>query len=79
MEACLEGIPSIHFYNVGPTRLLAYKGKITAGDIRLADHDECLWVDLQDLREVRLAPADVPFHISFEGKQINCLKVYLLI
>ncbi len=24
-------------------------------------HEECLWFDLQDLREVRLAPADVSF------------------
>ncbi len=41
--------------------MLAYKGKIAGGDIKLMDHEEHAWLDLQDLREVRLAPADVPF------------------
>ncbi len=52
---------NIHYYDEVAIRLLAYKGKITGGDIKLVDHEECAWVDLQDLREVELAPADVPF------------------
>ncbi len=52
---------NIHFYDEGTIRLLAYKGKIIGGNIKLADHEECAWVDLQGLRKVELAPADIPF------------------
>ncbi len=65
---------NIHFYDEGAIRLLAYKGKITGGDIKLVDHEECAWVDLQDLREVELAPADVPFvEMLVDGTNI-CIR-----
>lgn len=52
---------NIHRYNEGAVRLLAYKGKISGGAIQLTDHDEYAWVELQELKKVKLAPADVPF------------------
>lgn len=52
---------NIHYYEQGPIRLLAYKGKITGGEIKLTDHDEYAWINLQELKNVKLAPADVPF------------------
>ncbi len=29
--------------------------------MKLADHEKYIWVDLQDLRKIELAPADIPF------------------
>jgi 8-oxo-dGTP diphosphatase len=52
---------NIHFYDEGPIRLLAYKGKITGGEIKLTDHEEYAWINLLDLKKVKLAPADIPF------------------
>ncbi len=52
---------NIHFYDELAIRLLAYKGRIIGGDITLVDYEEYIWVDLQDLRKVKLAPVDVSF------------------
>lgn len=52
---------NIHFYDEGPIRLLAFKGKITGGEIKLTDHEEYVWIDLHNLKKVKLAPADIPF------------------
>lgn len=52
---------SIHCYEQGAIRLLAYKGRITEGEIKLTDHDEYAWINLQELKDVKLAPADIPF------------------
>lgn len=52
---------SVHLYDEVAIRLLAFKGKITGGDIKLADHEEYAWVDLDDLKKVNLAPADITF------------------
>ena len=52
---------NIHLYDEVAIRLLAFKGKITGGDIKLADHEEYAWIDLDDLKKVNLAPADIPF------------------
>ncbi|MCR3921848.1 MAG: (deoxy)nucleoside triphosphate pyrophosphohydrolase [Firmicutes bacterium] len=52
---------NIHFYDAGPIRLLAFKGKITGGEIKLVDHDEYVWIDLYLLKKIQLAPADIPF------------------
>lgn len=52
---------NIHFYDRGPIRLMAFTGKIVAGEIKLVDHDEYLWIGLDDVKNIRLAPADIPF------------------
>ena len=51
---------NVHFYDEVAIRLLAFKGKISGGNIKLADHEEYAWIDLDDLKKVNLAPADVP-------------------
>lgn len=51
---------SIYHYEQGPIRLIAYKGKITSGEIRLADHDQYEWLNIQGLKNANLAPADIP-------------------
>ncbi len=51
---------NIHFYDRGAIRLLAFKGKITGGEIKLVDHDAYVWIDLHDIKNVKLAPADIP-------------------
>lgn len=58
---------NIHCYEQGPIRLLAYKGRITGGEIMLTDHDEYVWINLQELKQVKLAPADIPFIELLEG------------
>ncbi|EEG79129.1 (deoxy)nucleoside triphosphate pyrophosphohydrolase [Dethiobacter alkaliphilus] len=52
---------NVHFYQEGPIKLLAYKCSVKAGDIKLTDHDRYVWINVEDLNKVRLAPADVPF------------------
>ena len=53
---------NIHRYSGQDTiRLLAFKGRIVDGEIRLVDHDSFMWVDSQDLKKLKLAPADIPF------------------
>lgn len=52
---------SIHNYERGPIRLIAYKGKILDGSIQLIDHDEVQWVNPLKLNGINLAPADIPF------------------
>lgn len=51
----------IHEYEEGPIRLVAYKGKIVGGEIKLKDHDHYLWLSPRDLEKENLAPADVFF------------------
>jgi 8-oxo-dGTP diphosphatase len=41
-------------------RLLAFKGRIISGEINLKDHDQYKWVSIKELKEVKLAPADIP-------------------
>lgn len=41
-------------------RLIAFKGEISRGKIRLKDHDEYMWISKHKLAEVKLAPADIP-------------------
>lgn len=52
---------SIHRYEQGPIRLIAYKGKIASGEIKLTDHDQYAWLTIQSIKNTNLAPADVPF------------------
>lgn len=53
---------NIHHYDPESTiRLLAYKGIITKGEIELMDHEQYRWVNIKDLKNIRLAPADISF------------------
>jgi 8-oxo-dGTP diphosphatase len=50
-----------HDYGTVRIKLIAYLAKYSTGEIRLADHDEYRWVNREELREYKWAPADVPF------------------
>ncbi len=52
---------NIHEYDEGAIRLLAYSGTIVGGEVALKDHEECRWVERRDLKDMKLAPADIPF------------------
>jgi 8-oxo-dGTP diphosphatase len=51
---------TIHTYETGAIRLLAYRATILSGALRLHVHDEYRWVSVADLTQFKLLPADVP-------------------
>jgi len=51
---------SIHTYETGAIRLLAYRATILSGSLRLHVHDEYQWVSVAKLTQYKLLPADVP-------------------
>lgn len=50
----------IHNYGDFTITLKAYSCTFVNGEITLTDHDEVLWVNVNDLPSYQLAPADVP-------------------
>lgn len=50
-----------HFYGAVHIQLIAYQAKHTAGEIRLADHDQYEWVQVKQLMNYEFAPADIKF------------------
>ncbi|ACU04618.1 (deoxy)nucleoside triphosphate pyrophosphohydrolase [Pedobacter heparinus] len=50
----------IHNYGNFTITLKAYSCTFVSGEIILTDHDEVLWVNVDDLPSYHLAPADVP-------------------
>jgi 8-oxo-dGTP diphosphatase len=51
---------SIHTYETGAIRLLAYPATILSGSLQLHVHDEYQWVSVAELLNFKLLPADVP-------------------
>lgn len=51
---------NVHYYGDFAIRLIAYRAKVTGGEIKLSDHEEYLWVEAGELAKVNLAPADIP-------------------
>lgn len=52
---------NIHSYEKMTVRLIAFIAEIEKGKIVLKDHDMFQWVEVKELRDYPLAPADVPF------------------
>ncbi|WP_316811651.1 (deoxy)nucleoside triphosphate pyrophosphohydrolase [Pedobacter heparinus] len=50
----------IHDYGDFVIELKAYSCSFVEGQLTLTDHDEVLWVNVNDLLSYPLAPADVP-------------------
>lgn len=50
-----------HCYGKTLIRLIAYKARYISGTIRLIDHDEVRWIEVQELSNFTFAPADVKF------------------
>ena len=55
---------SIYEYSMGSIRLLAYLVDIVGGNINLCVHDDYNWVDINDLLEYNLLPADITIAIK---------------
>jgi 8-oxo-dGTP diphosphatase len=50
-----------HYYDTVHIRLIAYKATFVSGTIKLVDHDEYRWVQLNELADYIFAPADIKF------------------
>ncbi len=50
-----------HSYSDKNIVLIAYFAELISGDMRLKDHQQVKWVDIDDLNEYELSPADIPF------------------
>ena len=61
---------SVFFYPGGTIRLLAYRTKIVAGELKLHVHDQIAWVTPADLLQYDLLPADVPIAEKLRGDTI---------
>jgi len=51
---------SIFDYGDKRIRLLAYKVKHVSGEFQLIDHDEIRWLPIEELDNLKWAPADLP-------------------
>jgi len=51
---------SIFEYATGTIRLLAYRAEIISGELCLNVHDDYHWVNVLDLEQYKLLPADKP-------------------
>jgi len=50
---------NIHHYERGSINLIAFKARILSGDIKLVDHEEYIWIGIDQLNNYKLAPADI--------------------
>lgn len=50
----------IHEYEKLTIELIAYKCEFIEGEFELTDHDKYEWLDLKQMIDKKLAPADVP-------------------
>lgn len=51
---------SLYEYPGKQIKLLGYKVKWLSGDFQLKDHDQIIWVTLDQICDYKLAPADIP-------------------
>lgn len=50
-------------YDYGDNKIVSLKGYtaiIKSGNINLSDHDEYRWVTLEEIKDYKIAPADIP-------------------
>lgn len=52
---------NIYYYEKANIRLIAFKAKILGGNIKLIDHDEYAWAEINSLKNFEFAPADINF------------------
>ena len=51
---------NIHFYENISIELIAYNCQFLESNYQLVDHDAYEWLDINDLNNYKLAPADIP-------------------
>lgn len=59
---------SLYRYEAGEIRLLGYKAKWVAGDIKTTVHSEIRWIGQDELGDYDFAPADLPFVEKLGGE-----------
>ena len=59
---------SVYDYGEKVVRLLGYEVEHTAGDFELLDHDELRWLEIDQLADVKWAPADIPLVEQYEAR-----------
>ncbi len=62
---------SIFEYATGTIRLLAYRTEIISGELCLNVHDDYQWVNVSDLKQYKLLPADKPIAERLLDKQME--------
>jgi len=55
---------NIHTYEKFTIELIAYKCHFIHANYKLTDHDTYKWVSVKDLKNINLAPADIPLAIE---------------
>ena len=59
---------SIHRYNELNIKLIAYKCRTNVNPKKSTDHDLLKWVNVEDLVNYKISPADIPFVNKLIGK-----------
>ncbi|WP_279250870.1 NUDIX domain-containing protein [Candidatus Marimicrobium litorale] len=59
---------SVYDYGEKVVRLLGYEVEHTAGKFELVDHDEIRWLEIDQLADVKWAPADIPLVEQYEAR-----------
>jgi mutator protein MutT len=59
---------SVYDYGDKIIRLMAYEVEHLDGDLKLVDHDEIRWIDIEHLSDLMWAPADVPLVEQFKTR-----------
>ena len=61
-----KSVESLHQYDHGSFRIIAYFVEWLAGDLRPSVHDRLEWVRLDDIEGYQLLPADIPIAASLK-------------
>ncbi len=59
---------SVYDYGEKIVRLLGYEVEHLSGDFELVDHDELRWLEVDQLSDVKWAPADIPLVEQYETR-----------
>lgn len=62
---------NLHQYDFYTVKLMAYRARIIAGEIKLNDHADMAWVEANDLSRYAFAPADILFVKMIQRGQIK--------
>jgi 8-oxo-dGTP diphosphatase len=62
---------NIHVYNSFTIDLLAYECEFQNATFQLIDHDQYMFIGENELLEIRLAPADIPFTEIVKNRNIK--------
>ncbi|MBE0655929.1 MAG: (deoxy)nucleoside triphosphate pyrophosphohydrolase, partial [Bacteroidales bacterium] len=57
--------PHIHDYKSFKIKLIPYLSKYLSGEIKLLEHEEAKWIEIDGLINLDWAPADLPILMDF--------------